>query len=294
MAIDRRTLVLGGGAAALVAGSAGYALMNTAKLLPVLDFVDRVMPGDAPTERLVAGAGFGSDPRQRLDVYAPRDRRGPLPVVVFFYGGSWSSGRRQDYGFAGRAFAARGFITVVPDYRLVPQVHFPAFVDDGAAAIGWVQANIAGLGGDPARIGVAGHSAGAYNAAMLALDPAWGVASALRAFVGLAGPYDFYPFTSASTEAAFGAAPDPAQTQPVTFARAGSPPSLLLSGGADTTVRPRNTKKLAAALRAAGGSATPIIYPDVNHSGIVMALARPFRHIASVLDDASGFFTTHL
>ena len=183
---------------------------------------------------------------------------------------------------------------MVPDYRLVPQVHFPAFVSDGAAAIGWVQANIAALGGDPARIGVTGHSAGAYNAAMLALDPAWGVASALGAFVGLAGPYDFYPFTSPSTEAAFGTAPDPAQTQPVTFARADGPPILLLSGGADTTVRPRNTKRLAAALTAAGASATPKYYPDVSHSGIVMALARPFRHIASVLDDASGFFTTHL
>jgi len=287
-------MLVGGGVATLGAAFAGYGLMRPSSLLPVLGLLDRVLPGDAPTQQLVSGASFGSDARQTLDVYAPKARHGALPVVIFFYGGSWNSGRRQDYGFAGRAFASRGFVTVVPDYRLVPQVRFPEFVEDGAAALRWVQANIGALGGDPARIGVTGHSAGAYNAAMLALDPAWGVNGAVRALVGIAGPYDFYPFDTPSSQAAFGQAPDPALTQPVTFALAGAPPSLLLAGSADTTVRPRNAKRLAAALSAAGDVVTPIYYPDVGHSGIVMALARPFRHIASVLDDASGFFATHL
>jgi acetyl esterase/lipase len=292
MLLSRRNVMLGGGAATLAAG--GYALLNPSKLLPVLDFVDRVLPGDAPTTQRAANVSYGADPRQTLDVYAPAKANGALPVVLFFYGGSWSSGRRQDYGFAGRAFASRGFVTVVPDYRLVPQVHFPGFVQDGAAALDWVRAHIGSHGGDAARIGVSGHSAGAYNAAMLALDPQFGVAADIRAFVGLAGPYDFYPFTTPSAQAAFGAAPEPALTQPVSFAHAGAPPSLLLSGSADTTVRPRNSKRLAAALEQAGSSVAQKLYPDVGHSGIVMALARPFRNIASVLDDAGGFFTTHL
>lgn len=287
-------MLIGGGVATLGVAAGGYGLMRPAGLLPVLDLLDRVLPGDAATQQIVTGAPFGPDPRQRLDVYAPKVRSGALPVLMFFYGGSWNSGRREDYGFAGRAFASRGFVTVVPDYRLVPQVRFPDFIEDGAAALRWVQTQIGALGGDPERIGLTGHSAGAYNAAMLALDPAWGVAASVRAFVGIAGPYDFYPFDTPSSQAAFSAAPDPAQTQPVTFAHAGAPPTLLLAGSADTTVRPRNARRLAAALLAAGDNAVLKLYPDVGHSGIVMALAQPFRQIASVLDDASSFFKTHL
>ena len=85
-----------------------------------------------------AGIPFGDDPRLKLDVWTPLQRSSePRPVVVFFYGGGWTSGERGDYGFVGRAFAARGFVTIVPDYRLVPQVRFPTFIEDGARAIRW-------------------------------------------------------------------------------------------------------------------------------------------------------------
>ena len=263
--------------------------------LGALNGLNGLTPGDGGVRRLVDGAAFGRDPRQRLDVWAPKASAGPLPVVVFFYGGSWNSGIRDGYGFVARALAARGFVVVVPDYRLVPQVRWPAFVEDGAAAMAWTLANIAAHGGDPARVAVMGHSAGAHIALLLALDRRWGVADGIRAAVGLAGPYDFLPFTAGgAADAALGNAPDLNDTQPIHFARAGAPPLLLLHGETDTTVLPRNSRRLANAVTDLGGQAEARVYPDLGHIGILLALSKPFRGRAPVLTDASNFLLAQL
>jgi len=165
-------------------------------------------------------------------------------------------------------------------------------VEDGAAAVAWAAANVARFGGDPARLTIAGHSAGAHIAAMLALDPRWLRAAGARpvaAAVGLAGPYDFHPFTSTAAIAAFAAAPDPLSTQPIAFARGDAPPMLLATGDVDTVVRPRNSVRLAEALGAAGAPVSLRRYPGVTHSGILRALSRPFRSLAPVLGDAAAF-----
>ena len=253
---------------------------------------NRFVLKDGGGTRLARDLSYGTDERQQLDLYAPRRRVGTrLPVIVFFYGGSWASGLRQGYGFVGRALAARGFLVAIPDYRLVPDVHFPAFVEDGAAAVKWVAEQAAAHGGDPGSVVLMGHSAGAYIAAMLALDPRWlGAArSAVRGLIGLAGPYDFLPLSGPVTRAAFGRAPDLEATQPVRFASAQAPPALLLHGGADRTVLPRNSKSLARALAAAGGEARLKIYPQLGHVAILTALALPFRYRAPVLADAAAF-----
>lgn len=265
--------------------------------LGVLNGVNSLTPGDSGTDVVARDIGFGSDPRQMLDVYTPAGVP-DAPVIVFFYGGSWASGRRQDYAFAARALAAQGFVVVVPDYRLVPTVRYPAFVEDGAAAVAWTRANIARHGGNPARIGVMGHSAGAYIALMLAIDPRWlaraGAPGAIKAAVGLAGPYDFYPFDPGAAEAAFGAAPDPRDTQPITHVRGDAPPVLLLTGDEDTTVRPRNTVALAAALTAAGARAQTRLYPGVGHIGILLAISKPFRGKAPALAESTDFLRREL
>ena len=280
--VARRALIGGAGVlagAAALAGCSGLATLRT---------LNSLTPGDGGTRQVVDGAAFGPDPLQRLDVYAPVDARN-APVVVFFYGGSWATGSRDGYGFVGHALAAKGFVVVVPDYRKVPQVRFPAFVDDGAAALAWVSANIARYGGDPGRMAVAGHSAGGYIAAMLALDPAYRHPG-VKALVGLAGPYDFYPFEpGGAAEAAFGQAPDPRATQPITYASGTAPPSLLLTGDGDTTVRPRNATALAAKLTAAGASARVIEYPGIGHIGLILALSKPFRGKAPALADMTAF-----
>ena len=242
--------------------------------------------------RLVArDLPYGAHPRQRLDLYAPRSHAGRLPVILFLYGGSWASGVREGYGFVGRAFAARGYLVAIPDYRLVPEVRFPAFVEDCAAAARWVLDHAGEHGGDPGSLMLIGHSAGAYNAAMLALDPQWlgGRRKSVRGLVGLAGPYDFLPLSGPATRAAFGESEDLAATQPINFAGPGAPPALLLHGGNDRTVRPKNSKHLAKALAAAGVDARVRIYPQLGHVSILTAIALPFRYRAPVLADAVAF-----
>lgn len=276
---------------ALLASLAGCgpALLNS------VDGVARLGTGPARVARDVA---YGPDPRQRLDVYAPRQvGQAPLPVVLFFYGGGWSAGSRGAYAFAGRAFAGRGFVAVVPDYRLVPEVRFPEFVQDGAAAIRWTRDNIARHGGDPNRITIAGHSAGAHIAALLALDPRWlreaGLrADTIKAGVLLSGPYDFLPLTDARSEAALGHWPRPGETQPISFARADAPPLWLGTGTADTTVRARNSQALAARLHALGAPVELKLYPGAGHADLVIALARPFRGRLSTLADSAAFLQT--
>ena len=253
---------------------------------------DAFVPKDGAGTRIASAIPYAAGPRHMLDVYAPRaGQERARPVVVFFYGGSWSSGTRSGYAFVGRALAAQGFVVVIPDYRLVPEVRYPAFVEDGAAAVRWTEAHAADYGGDPARIVLMGHSAGAYIAAMLAVDRRWlgPNAKAIRGLVGLAGPYDFAPFDVPASRAAFGAWPRPAETQPVTWAGAGDPPALLLVGADDTTVRPRNSEALAAKLRAGGVSAELRSYAKLGHVGVLIALARPFRGKAPVLQDAGAF-----
>lgn len=253
---------------------------------------DQLVPKDRGGELVANGLAYGPAARQRLDIYAPRGQcDAPRPVVVFFYGGSWNSGTRRGYAFVGRALAARGFVTVVPDYRLVPEVHYPAFVEDGAAAVRWATEHAGTYCGDGRSIVLMGHSAGAYIAAMLAVDSRWlgDTRSAVKGLVGLAGPYDFAPFDVEASRAAFGDAPNPANTQPVTFAGAGDPTALLLHGSADTVVLPRNSEALAGRLRAGGVAVDTCAYPKLGHVGIVLALARPFRRRAPVLEDVSSF-----
>ena len=257
-------------------------------LLKALNLLDAAMAGRS-ARRVASDLAYGAAPRQRLDIYAPRGEAPNRPVLVFFYGGNWDSGDRQDYAFAGRAFAELGYVAVLPDYTHTHERPYPAFMADGGAALAWVRTNIADHGGDPARIAVAGHSAGAYIAATLALDPRWGATGLVRAAIGLAGPYDFLPFDSPVTERTFGDAPDLAATQPVNFVRAEAPPFLLITGDADTTVRPRHSEALAARLCAAGGEAELILYPGITHIGPLRALARPFRKHAPVLRDIARF-----
>lgn len=268
------------------------ALLSACSPPGLLNTLDRAaLSGGARVGRDVAFGAHG----QRLDVW--RSGRTPAanaPVIVFFYGGGWVAGTRQDYGWAARAYASRGFLVVLPDYRKVPAVRFPAFVEDAADAVKWTHDHATDFGGDPNRIAVVGHSAGAYAVAMLALDQRWlrqagAPADTIKAAVGLSGPYDFYPFTERRGQDALGRWPRPLETQPITFARADAPPMLLVTGDADTLVQPRNSETLAARLRSLGASVEFKAYPRQGHEDIAMALSVPFRGKAPVLDDSVEF-----
>lgn len=253
-----------------------------------------------PASRLATGASYGPDPRQRLDVYGPDHRAGPLPMVMFFYGGGWNSGSRTDYGWVAQALASKGFLVFVPDYRLVPKVVYPAFVKDCAAATRWAQDHAAQYGGDPSHIFLMGHSAGAYMAVMLALDEDFlreaGVDfSHVKGAVGLSGPYDFYPFDVSSSRDAFGAYPDPQATQPIRYAaRPHRPPVLLIQGEQDKVVGPHNSINLDRALRAAGNRSTLRLYPTLAHPDTVLALSIPFRGKAPILSEVTAFLQSQV
>lgn len=242
-----------------------------------------------------AGIAYGGDPRQKLDVYVPRHALPDAPVVVFFYGGSWNSGAREDYNFVGEALASRGIVAVVADYRLYPQVRYPLFLQDAARAVAWTKANIREFSGNPQRLYLMGHSSGGYNAAMLALDgdllAAAGMSPKdLRGWIGLAGPYDFLPIENPAVRPVFFWPNSPPQSQPINHVSRDAPPALLIAASRDELVNPtRNTGGLAHKLRAAGVPVQDFYYSRPNHITLVATLSRPLRGLAPVLDQVVGF-----
>jgi len=235
---------------------------------------------------------YANGPRHTLDVYAPRGAA-DAPVIVFFYGGNWQSGRKEMYRFVAAALAARGYLTIVPDYRVYPDV-FPRFLEDGALAVAWAKQNAARFGGNPGKLVLMGHSAGAHIAAMLTLDGQWLRAVGLDSrndvagLIGIAGPYDFLPLRDPTLQTIF-ATHDMTQTQPISFVSGGEPPALLVTGPTDKTVSPGNTKRLAARLRVAGGDVTEIVYPRVGHLSIIGAFAPVLRFLAPLPRDIDVF-----
>lgn len=264
-----------------------------------LSLLNSLGPRDRGAGRVARDVPYGDDPRQRLDLYAPdAASRRPWPVLVFFYGGGWDSGARGQYEWAAHALAARGFLVAAPDYRIVPGVHFPAFIEDAAAATAGVAEIAGGYGGDPARFGVIGHSAGAHLAMMIALDrrymAAAGQPDLIKAAAGLAGPYDFLPFDVPASINAFGRAPDPTLTQPVTFARADAPPLWLGHGTADEVVHAEDSTILCARMQAVGGRCEAKLYPGLNHADLIATFSPLFRRKAPVLDDVAAFLHREL
>jgi acetyl esterase/lipase len=237
------------------------------------------------------GIAYGSHPRQILDVYTPR-RAKNAPVIVFFHSGGWRGGDRGSYAFVGESLAAEGFVVVVPDGRMYPEVHFPAFVEDAAAALAWARKNASGFGGDPVRLYAMGHSGGALSAALIAVDsrylaPHGMVSRDLAGMIGLAGPYALRAAGLPRLRAAVAEAGE--LGRPPRLVRRAPPPLLLLHGAADDSVALDETRQFAAAARRAGGAVVLREYEGVGHSGILFALSRRFRGRAPVLDDVAVF-----
>ena len=259
----------------------------------VLDTVDRIA-GPSSGVELVKTARYGSDSAQKLRIYRSGSASAPQPVLIFFHGGAWAHGDPDDYGFVARNLAPQGHVVVLGGYRMNEAGRYPAMLEDTAAAIRWVRDNIGEFGGDPDRIVLSGHSAGAYNAVQVALDGQWleraGVlASAIRGVVGLSGPYDFFPFDTPRSKAAFetvGAGPE---SQPVNHASAQAPPLLLVHGEADTVVKPRNSRALAKALHEQGAMVETLFLPGKSHNDPLLALASPWRRNPQVFDRVADF-----
>jgi acetyl esterase/lipase len=242
---------------------------------------------------LTTSIAYAEGARHKLDVCRPRSATA-APVVVFFYGGGWRSGSKRTYRYVAKALARRGYVTVLPDYRIYPQARYPDFLDDGALAMRWVKDNVKRFGGDPQKTFLMGHSAGAHIAAMLAIDATWLRKVGLKpgrdiaGLIGISGPYDFLPLKDEILKIIFGGANRP-ETQPISHVTPNAPPALLLTGGKDDVVGAGNSTRLAERLRAAGNDATVVIYPRIGHYLIVAAIAPIIRSLVPVLRDTDAF-----
>jgi len=240
---------------------------------------------------------YGNEKRHKIDLYVPDGFKAPAPAVLFFYGGGFIAGRKSEYRIVGQALTSQGIIVGIADYGLYPEFRFPVFVEDGAKAFVAFRELLPKFAGNPARAFVAGHSAGAYIAAMLAANPlylkeAGGDPSFVRGAIGMAGAYDFLPITDPQRIEIFGGS-NRAETQPITFIDGKRPPMLLASGDIDKAVSVRNTRNLAAKLRAHGSKVEEIIYPCLGHSGIMLALAPGFRRLAPIRADIERFIMSN-
>jgi acetyl esterase/lipase len=243
---------------------------------------------------------YGNLPQQRLDVYKPKNLKSPADIVIFIHGGYWSFGNKDEYLFVGEALTTRGFVAVLPDFRLYPNVTFPGFVQDAAKAVRWVHDHAAEIGGDPKHIYLMGHSSGAYVVALLTLDNQYLKAvgldrSDIAATAAMSGPYIlvFGPRTGPIFNVKSTTQPFDPRMEPINCVDGHEPPILLQHGTWDTTVSDKSSIQLADRIRQKGGQVKLILYPAGTHMSIMLALSSPFRWLAPVLDDTADFFHKH-
>jgi acetyl esterase/lipase len=239
---------------------------------------------------------YGQDPRQHLDIYAPRQAAPQRPVVIFWYGGSWVKGNKAEYRFVGTTLAERGFVAVLPDYRLYPQVTFPAFDEDGARAVAWVEQHIQEFGGDPRHIVLMGHSAGGHTAAFLAFNHAFmekygADPGDISGLVGLSGTYVLVPETP-TEHATFPPPYTEADWQPIRFVDARSPPTLLLHGTDDKEVFPQEAIQLRDEMLRQHLRVELHLYPHRGHADTVASFAPIARWRTSALRDTIDFINS--
>ncbi len=229
---------------------------------------------------------YGDDVRQKFDMY-PGHGSSADTFIIFVHGGSWRRGDKHSYRFVGRTLAHMGYTTVIPNYRLYPNVTFPAYIEDVAAVVWHVAQNHSSK-----RLILMGHSAGGHMAAVLALDAQRYLKGASRphidAFIGLAGAYNPQVWPR---NAAFGSA-EPRLWTPLQLVTPAAPPMLLLHGRLDTTVRPSQTLALAEAVTAAGGRAEVHLYGFMEHFAALLPFVPGFRFYSTIRHDIRHFITS--
>jgi len=263
---------------ALLTGCSGTSILNTLN--------------NAEGHRSQQNIAYGEFERQKLDVYQPKEGVGQC-VVMFVYGGSWEDGSKNDYGFVGAALARRGYTVVIPDYRLYPQVTYPAFVEDIALA----------LASEPVqqllqsrKLVMMGHSAGAMIAGLVSYNPDYLQAMNLSramidAYVSLSGPHDYFlPTEKYQWTRIFGEDPDEqVKALTVNHIHPDNPPTLIVHASDDETVTPRSAHSLAEKLTQAGVPNTKLIYDSGGHVRLAAAMGRPLGFLAPTLDDVDAF-----
>lgn len=245
--------------------------------------------------QLHAAIPYGTLARQKLDIYQPTaTATEPRKVVIFYYGGSWDSGERGDYKFVAEALTSQGYIVVIPDYRVYPDVLFPELMVDPASAAKWVKQHIAEYGGSLNEIFLMGHSAGAHIALMLSVNAEYLVKQAIKpndfaGVIGLAGPYDFLPLKSERLKIIFGPEAERWKSQPINFVDGKNPPMLLALGKKDDTVWRHNTINMAKKIKEHQGLVEVVEFEQYGHIDMVAKLAKPLRGSGDLLNVVVDF-----
>lgn len=278
----------------------GFVMLMTTSACSPIKLLNAVVP--VSTYQLHSAVAYGDLPRQKLDIYIPSQtsqassntKDAARKVVIFFYGGSWDSGNRGDYKFVGEALASQGFIVVIPDYRVYPDVLFPAFMADPALAARWVKDNMQQYQGDAQQIFLAGHSAGAHIAVMLGVNAEYLAKQSLQpndfaGIIGLAGPYDFLPLNSERLKTIFGSESERLNSQPINFVDGKNPPMLLAVGTKDGTVWPRNTYNMAEKIKNHNGIVKVVTFEGYGHIDMAAKLAKPLRGNGELLKAVVDF-----
>ncbi len=276
----------------------GFIMLITTSACSPIKILNAAVPESA--YQLQAGVAYGDLPRQKLDIYTPKQASSVTDarkVVIFFYGGSWDSGSRSDYKFVGEALASQGFVVVIPDYRVYPDVLFPALMADPALAARWVKDHIQQYTGDRNQVFLAGHSAGAHMAVMLGVNAAYLAKQSLKptdfsGIIGLAGPYDFLPLKSDRLKTIFGPESEQWKSQPINFVDGKNPPMLLAVGLNDGTVWPRNTFNLAEKIKKNNGTVQVVKFENYGHIDMAAKLAKPLRGNGELLKAVTDFIQT--
>jgi acetyl esterase/lipase len=276
------------GLAVLLVG--GVAVAYVIAPLPVFN---ALMIKDPGAKLIARNITYGENPRQRYNLFSPEEGK-DFPLLIFVQGGAWQFADKEGYDFVGHAFASKGYLTAVIDYRLVPEVQYPAFVEDTAKAVAHMRAEAERHGGDPSRVYLVGHSAGAYNIIQAMLNPAFAAdMQNIRAAAAMAGPYKFVPLTDPRAIKAFSNFSPIDETQPENFLKPNQPPILLVHGADDTEVLPASSEYFYGEIKKVTERAELHIYPDTNHVSILGDLSRPFRYRSETFPDIIAFFAKH-
>ena len=213
---------------------------------------------------------YGPGREETLDVFpAPPEPDGrPAPLVMFLHGGYWQELSKLDASFAAPGLVASGVALAAVDYTLAPEASMERIVDQATRSVGWLRANAASLGVDPARIVVTGHSAGAHLAAKAAERLPDGTIAGL---VLIGGVFDLRPIARTSINDPLRLDDAEAIRLSVT-PRAGLPPAAVVWGVDETTEFRRQSRELTAAWRAAGNEAIGIEVDGRHHFDLPLEL----------------------
>lgn len=257
-------------------------ILSGCSAVQIVNSVSKIYPVEV--EKDIA---FGDNPRDTMDIYYPKSKNensANTPVVVFIYGGSWNRGEKSEYEFVGRKLASLGYITMLPNYRVYPEVKYPDFLKDGAKSIAKLVDQLKTEKYQPLKpsdkIVLMGHSAGAYNAAMLAMDDRWlarenlNRADLIEGLIGMAGAYNIYPIGVPEVRPVFNHPNYPEKSQPIDYVAESKVPTLLLAPESDELVSlEKNTFSLAKALGEVGTPNQLVTVEGTDHISLIGTLS---------------------